>query len=191
MIKEIWKDIKNFKGRYKISNHGRVYSLLSKKILIPDVNSKSGYCRVTLLDNEKNKIKFLVHRLVALHFIDNFENKSFVNHIDNNTSNNYIKNLEWVTHSENMIHAEKQGRLFEAQSKGGTIAGIKQTTKAIERHLSEIGNVYGNMLILALTENRASNGKMLLNVECLNCNSTFLRPLNYLKIRKPLKCPNC
>jgi len=62
---------------------------------------------VTLCENRKKKNMY-IHRLVAEAFIDNPENKKFVNHIDYNKSNNNIDNLEWVTASENMIHSKQK-----------------------------------------------------------------------------------
>ena len=50
-----------------------------------------------------------VHRMVALAFIDNPDNKPYVNHINGNRSDNNVENLEWVTSSENAIHAHKNG----------------------------------------------------------------------------------
>ncbi len=56
-----------------------------------------------------NKNKWMLHRLVAECFIPNPENKQFVNHIDGNKKNAHVDNLEWVTHSENMLHAYRTG----------------------------------------------------------------------------------
>lgn len=118
MEKEIWKDIKGFEGYYQISNYGNVKGLTRKvkkwdgekiikeKIKIADLTK--GYYRIALY--KKNKIKKeQIHRLVATHFILNPENKPQVNHIDGNKLNNHVSNLEWVTQSENQIHAYKIG----------------------------------------------------------------------------------
>lgn len=67
-----------------------------------------GYVRVELWENGKGR-KYLVHRLVAQAFIPNPERKPQVNHIDGDKSNNKISNLEWVTQSENQIHAYRCG----------------------------------------------------------------------------------
>lgn len=111
---EIWKDIEGYDGYYQISNLGRVKSLsrvvfnnfiyrtTRNRILKPVVN-KYGYIKSLLSFNNK-RINFQVHRLVALHFINNSKNKSQVNHIDSNKLNNNVKNLEWVSKIENQCH---------------------------------------------------------------------------------------
>lgn len=134
---EIWKDIKNYEGLYQVSSKGRVKALARtvinkngleqnypERYLKFDVTShnNSDYLRVALSQNHKVK-KHSVHRLVAEAFIPNIDNKPHVNHLDNDATNNNVSNLEWVTHSENMIHAQKQNRLFTSQSKGGKTAG--------------------------------------------------------------------
>lgn len=65
---------------------------------------KNGYYYVDLSHNG-HKVKVPLHRLLAIHFLDNPENKRTVNHIDGNKTNNHITNLEWATDSENMQHA--------------------------------------------------------------------------------------
>ena len=99
-MKEIYKDIKNYEGLYKISNMGNVLSLKTNKLL--KINKiTNGYCAVQLCKNGKRKL-FLVHRLVAEHFISNPNNYNEVNHKDENKHNNTAKNLEWCTRKYNM-----------------------------------------------------------------------------------------
>lgn len=110
-MQEIWKDIKGYEGYYQISNFGNVKSLkfnhgTRSKLLKPFDNE--GYTRVKLFIKNNGK-RFLVHRLVAENFIPNPKNKPFVNHIDGNKSNNFVENLEWVTSSENVVHAIQNG----------------------------------------------------------------------------------
>ena len=61
---------------------------------------KNGYMRITLFNNGNHK-EFLIHRLLALHFIPNPENKPCIDHLDSVRDNNNLKNLEWVTVAEN------------------------------------------------------------------------------------------
>lgn len=98
-MQEMWKDIKNYKGLYQVSNLGNIRSNINKpKILIPQI-SNAGYFRIII----RNK-HYSVHRLVAQTFIPNPENKPQVNHIDGNKLNNNVNNLEWATASENQKH---------------------------------------------------------------------------------------
>lgn len=101
---EIWKDIHDYEGYYQISSEGRVKSLISNKILIGDTNS-SGYRRVMLYAPVKKR--FFIHRLVALHFCEGYSNNLIVNHKDGNKQNNKAENLEWITRSQNDVHAFK------------------------------------------------------------------------------------
>lgn len=105
-MKEIWKPIKGYKG-YEISNHGRVKSYHKTKngrILKGSINAY-GYVDVKLKRENNRQDTIKIHRLVALHFIPNIENKPEVNHIDGNKSNNKYDNLEWCNRSENIQHA--------------------------------------------------------------------------------------
>lgn len=101
-LDEIWKDIKGYEGKYQVSNKGRVKSFLqfeSGRILHP-AKERHDYLRVTLQGKPAK-----VHRLVAMHFIENPNNLPHVNHKDADKSNNSAENLEWVTHQQNMAHA--------------------------------------------------------------------------------------
>lgn len=102
---EIWKPINNFVG-YFISNLGNVRGPSGK--ILKQSMKRTGYSQVTLC-NPSGKKSALVHIIVATAFHPNPDNKSFVNHIDGNKSNNTASNLEWCTHSENISHAYSIG----------------------------------------------------------------------------------
>lgn len=103
-MKEIWKKIIGYENNYEISSYGNVRNIKTNKILIGDKNS-AGYKRVTLYSPIKKR--FFIHRLVALHFCEGYKENLVVNHKDGNKLNNHSDNLEWVTRSENDLHAFK------------------------------------------------------------------------------------
>ena len=98
--KEVWMPINDY-DNYEISSLGNVRNSNTYRIL--KLTNKGGYIFTGLSKNSIIK-SYSVHRLVALAFIDNPENKPQVNHKDKNRSNNNVSNLEWSTASENNIH---------------------------------------------------------------------------------------
>ena len=119
LIEEIWKDIKNYEEMYQISSYGRVRSL---DRYVDINNGKKQFYKghlLTIYHNKRvdvyeihlrkdNKRKCLkIHRLVAEAFVYNDDpiNKTTVNHIDGDRSNNKADNLEWASYSENEKHA--------------------------------------------------------------------------------------
>ena len=84
---------------YCINEHGLILNIRTRGVVRPSI-SKKGYLQVCLT----NKNTYSIHRLVALTFIENKENKTEVNHIDGNKLNNHISNLEWNTTQENLEH---------------------------------------------------------------------------------------
>lgn len=96
--------INNKPTNYLITNTGKVYSENSKKYLIPEI--RSGYLSINIY-TINGPTHCTIHRLVATAYIPNPSNKPQVNHIDGNKKNNVVSNLEWVTASENSIHAFK------------------------------------------------------------------------------------
>lgn len=114
MLEEIWKPIEGYEGLYEVSNLGRVRSLNYNhtgkvKILSLRVN-KYGYIQVGLYNNGKRKF-YGVHRLVAQAFIPNQDNKTEVNHIDEDKTNNIVTNLEWCTASYNINYGTRNIRV--------------------------------------------------------------------------------
>ena len=121
---EVWKDIAGFEGKYKVSSYGRVKSCdrmelhetygtwhIRERLL---KQSKTGpgkkkYLVVQLHMGKGEMCPGRVHRLVAEAFIDNPYNLPQVNHIDGDTQNNTVSNLEWVTGKENVEHAWRTG----------------------------------------------------------------------------------
>ena len=91
---------------YYISSKGRYYNSRSQLII---KNTLSDLYYQVGLYNKKNKTSAYIHRLVAIAFIPNPENKPCVNHIDGNKLNNSVHNLEWCTKSENTKHAWETG----------------------------------------------------------------------------------
>lgn len=109
-----WISIIEYKGEYKISDNGLVYSLKSNKLLSINLTS-NGYVYVMLSKKGKQKTH-RIHRLVAEAFIPNPENKCDVNHIDSNRTNNVLKNLEWATRSENLRHCVKTRNIIDGEN---------------------------------------------------------------------------
>lgn len=105
---EEWRDVVDYEGLYMVSNLGRVKSLerrgsrgykIKERILTGTID-KYGYIIVNLSKNNKNK-QFKVHRLVAIAFIPNLENKPFIDHINTIRDDNRVENLRWATYEEN------------------------------------------------------------------------------------------
>lgn len=117
---EEWKQIED--TYFSISNLGMIKNNKTGSILKAQHNRK-GYKIVRVTINNKKRT-FRIHRLVALNYINNPNNKPQVNHIDGNKDNNRYDNLEWCTNQENVNHAVKNGlwkNVFEASKKSNEV----------------------------------------------------------------------
>ncbi len=92
---------------YEVTEDGVVIGARGKA-LKPDINS-TGYRRVSLCKNGIVKRVF-IHKLVAQHFVEGYQQGLVVNHIDGDNTNNHADNLQWVTPSENVLDGWKRGR---------------------------------------------------------------------------------
>lgn len=106
--------VDNISTAYYITNDGKCYNSNTGNYLKGQVNYKNGYLTYNLTLPDGRKKRCYAHRLVAIAYIENKENKKEVNHIDGNKLNNCIDNLEWVSSSENKQHAlENELRKFD------------------------------------------------------------------------------
>lgn len=105
---EEWRDIEGYEGLYQVSNYGRIYSLITFKVLKTRV-CRNGYLLIDLHKGKKAST-FYVHRLVAQNFLPNPINLPEVNHIDEDKTNNHIDNLAWVTCKDNCNHGTRNAR---------------------------------------------------------------------------------
>ena len=158
MKKEIWKDITGFEGKYKISSLGRVkrishYNyfnkkgtivkrLLEEKYLSLKINNRN-YRTICLSKNGKQSY-FLIHRLVALHFIPNIDNLDTVDHIDNNKENNCIDNLQWLSNLDNWKKSnmgEDNGKAKMTRNKVELLRKLHNNGQYTYKDLSEIFSI--------------------------------------------------
>lgn len=125
-------------GLFLVSSLGRIFSKRSGRILRPTISKKGYHTICTRVGGRGGKsVAKRIHRLVAMAFIPNSDCKPDVNHIDGNKWNNSVSNLEWVTSSENNLHAYQLGLNIKR-------AGIKNP--AAKLTLDDIRFIRGSIL---------------------------------------------
>lgn len=108
---ELWKFLVGYEGLYKISTLGHIMAMPKKRCqnaIILSQRLKKGYLHVRLSKEGKSR-DLPMHRLIAMTFIPNPENKPCINHINGIKTDNRLENLEWVTIAENNAHARNNG----------------------------------------------------------------------------------
>ena len=123
---EIWKDIRGYEGSYVVNPNGEIKSIARnvahrtgirtvKEYVLSSRIDNHGYETVRLSKNGEEKTHY-VHRLIAEAFISNVFNYPQVNHKNGVKTDNQLENLEWVTASQNTLHAYRTGLVGEKKN---------------------------------------------------------------------------
>lgn len=143
VVEEIWVDVEGFEGIYKISNAGRVLSVAKNRIRKTKRNNR-GYHQICLHKNGKQHY-YLLHRLVAMHFVPNPHNYPQVNHIDEDKDNNNAINLEWCTNLYNAHYGTRIERT--ATNEGYQESRRRMQRQVIGIHLSTGDEIKLNRIV--------------------------------------------
>lgn len=153
--KEVWKDIPGYEGLYQASSMGRIASIRYGFKLMALVRNPTGYLQVAFRVNNKIK-RGMVHVFVAKTFLDQCEDCTQVDHINNIKFDNRVENLQWITRSDNMKNnytrgttaidkLKSKGKPVELFDKDGNSIGVFSKLRDAAAY---IGTSHGNLSAL-------------------------------------------
>ena len=134
----IWKDIPGYEGLYKVSNTGKIFSVLTNRELSV-IQKKDGYTCISLCDKDHNKKQYRIHQLVAKAFIPNPNNLPMINHKNEIKNDNRVENLEWCTAQHNASYGTCPERISEK------LKGVPKSKEAIEKRRITMKEKLSNM----------------------------------------------
>ena len=147
-----YKKLDNF-SKFNIYQNGNIYNNY-KKHYMKGWLSPDGYCKIKMIDDTGKNHTLSRHRVVAICFIPNPKNYTEVNHIDGNKLNNYVENLEWCNHSQNIKHAwdkglikntEQRRKKISEKSKIWAMQNVSKSAKPVQ--CIETGEIFESMQI--------------------------------------------
>lgn len=153
---EEWKDVLGYEGVYAVNRKGVIKRVDKNKIVTQYLHYK-GYLQVDLHKDNKRIHKY-VHRIVAEAFIENPNNYTQINHIDENKTNNNVENLEWCTPKYNMNYGTRIKRQVKSARKIPVMC--VETGKKYEAlsYTKKDGFHYGHVKECCLDENKTHKG---------------------------------
>lgn len=144
---EEWKEIENSDGKYFVSNKGRVKNIRGN-ILKPYILKRgTGYLRIKIIIKGARK-SFLVHRLVAIAFLNKPKNMNVVNHKNENGLDNSLENLEWCDQKYNMnygtVRKRQSKNMINHKSLSKRVVLVKENgEEIIYPSVNEVSREYG------------------------------------------------
>lgn len=149
-----WKSIELGGKIYYISNYGAVKS---KDKLIVLRCDKDGY-RIFTAGEKGRRKAYKVHVLVAKLFVPGYKLSLEVNHKDFDRTNNYYKNLEWVTHQENVLYSKNNGRY-----KIDGLKTLNPNAKLLPKQVKEIKKLLSQGVMVSEIARRYGRGWQTIN----------------------------